>query len=95
MHVVVHPLLHVQPLLVQPSGPDTFSVAIAGDHSQTRDCELCRTAGSLVPTVGIAVPAFFVFSSPVVTVASSDVFGLAHSALSSRAPPLADPDFNS
>lgn len=87
LHLVVHPLLHEARLLVPASGTDATSAAIAGDHSQTRDCELCRVAGNLVPIVQFDVLEFYDTSSPVVTHPNSKISGAARLLLSARAPP--------
>lgn len=87
LQVVVHPLLHVAALQAMASGSDTLSVAVAGHHSQSHDCELCRISNSIEPTVDFAVPEVFDFSAPVIMAPSLAAFGLVHSELSARAPP--------
>lgn len=87
LHVAIHPLLHVEPLQVMASGPDTLSAAVAGNHSQSHDCELCRISNSIAPAVEFSVPAVFDFSSPVDTRLNSNVSGITRLQLSARAPP--------
>ena len=88
LQVVVHPLVHAAPLLATASGPPTLSAAVADKHSQTHDCQLCRSANRFVPTIGFAAPAACDSSSPVVTDPISDVFRVTRFQLTSRAPPV-------
>lgn len=87
LHVVVHPLLHEVPLRGVVSGPDSLSAAVAGNHSQSYDCDLCRAAQSIVPTADLTIPTPCDSSSPVATCPESGVFGGTRFQLSARAPP--------
>ena len=88
LHAVVHPLVHTAPLLATASGPTTLSAPFAEKHSHTRDCELCRTANRVVPTVTFTGPAVRDSSSLVVTDPVFDVLAAAQPHLLARAPPV-------
>jgi len=87
LHIVVHPLLHVDALQAMASGPNTLSAAVAGHQSQSHDCELCRTFNSIAPTAEFAPPTAFAFSSPFPIGQRSAAFGADHSEVAARAPP--------
>lgn len=88
LHAVVHPILHAAPATATSRGPTTLSVPVAEKHSHTRDCELCRTANRVVPTVAFTALAVHDSSSLVVADQASGVLAVAQLKRVSRAPPV-------
>ncbi len=88
LHVVVHPIVHAAPLPATAFAAPTLSAPVADKHSHTRECELCRTANRVVPTVAYTAPVVRDSSSLVVADPFSDVFAVARLHRLSRAPPV-------
>ena len=87
LHVVVHPLVHTAPLPATESGSPALSAFAAKNNAPVHDCQLCRTANSIVRKVAFAVqkpcsclPALF--SEPF-----SEVPDIAELQFPARAPP--------
>lgn len=88
LHAVVHPILHAAPVPATVPSPTTLSAPVAEKYSHTRDCELCRTANRVVPTVAFTGPAVRNSSSLVVTDPVFDVLATAQLHRLARAPPV-------
>jgi len=88
LHAAVHPLVHTAPLLATALGSPTLSASAAENNAPAHDCQLCRTANSIIRKVAFAVqkpcsclPALF--SEPV-----PEVSGTAELQFPARAPPV-------
>lgn len=88
VHVVVHPLVHAAPLLDAAYGHQTLSASVGDQRSDQHQCEVCRTANSVVPVFGFAALDACDYSSAVITDPTSEFVGVTQLHLPSRAPPV-------
>ena len=88
LHAVVHPLVHTAPLLATAAGSPTLSAPAVKKYAPSHDCQLCRTANSVVRVVGVAVEKPCRSSSALVPDPASEVFGAAELQFPARAPPV-------